>query len=428
MSCRLLAAHPPAPGSSTPPTGCSESTASGRSGSKLIVAAADTAKTTLYAHFGSKDGLVVAYLQRRAAERQVRLERALALHRGSPVERVLHLYDLLAVEVGEPGYRGSPFANARVELGAEHPAAAVAREHSQWLLDAFTGLATEAAAPDPPALAAQLLLLYEAALQGGDAAARTAKTAAEGLVTALPAQPAPTLRATTRLPPGGSAEAQRLVAFLNSAHLPDGDDQLTDDRAGPWIAGWLADASRPAPAALVGQPATAVAAAELLVVREGLRELAAVNCGDQADPHRVAQAVAQLERTPLLVELASGPEPRLTPATGEDRFGHVDHAVAGADPTTATAHRADPTTATAHRADHAAAEAARLVIAVVACDYLAVRARDEWPRIKVCGSPDCRWAFVDGTRNRSRRWCDMAGCGNRAKNRAWRHRQTPVTS
>ena len=68
------------------------------------------------------------------------------------------------------------------------------------------------------------------------------------------------------------------------------------------------------------------------------------------------------------------------------------------------------------------------MIAVVVGDYLAVRARDEWPRIKVCGSPDCRWAFVDGTRNRSRRWCDMAGCGNRAKNRAWRHRQTPVTS
>ena len=55
------------------------------------------------------------------------------------------------------------------------------------------------------------------------------------------------------------------MAFLNSAHLPDGDDQLADDRAGPWLAGWLADASRPAPVALVGQPATAAAAAELLV-------------------------------------------------------------------------------------------------------------------------------------------------------------------
>ena len=112
------------------------------------------------------------------------------------------------------------------------------------------------------------------------------------------------------------------MAFLNSAHLPDGDDQLADDRAGPWIAGWLADASRLAPAALVGQPALAAAAAELLVVREGLRELAAVNCGDQADPHRVAQAVARLERTPLLVELAPGAEPRLTPVTGDDRVDH----------------------------------------------------------------------------------------------------------
>ena len=55
-------------------------------GVEAIVAAADTAKTTLYAHFGSKDALVVAYLQRRAAERQKRLEQALGTHRGSPVE------------------------------------------------------------------------------------------------------------------------------------------------------------------------------------------------------------------------------------------------------------------------------------------------------------------------------------------------------
>ena len=176
--------------------------------------------------------------------------------------------------------------------------------------------------------------------------------------------------------------------------------------------------------------------AELLVVREGLRELAAVNCGAQADPHRVAQAVALLERAPLLVELALG---RRAAAHPGNRCEHVDHTFAGRRPrrrqptatdhTTATAHRdRAPPPPRPHRADHAAVEAARLVIAVVVSDYLAVRARGEWPRIKVCGSPDCRWAFVDGTRNRSRRWCDMAGCGNRAKNRAWRHRQTPVTS
>ncbi|OHD19965.1 MAG: hypothetical protein A2064_13560 [Spirochaetes bacterium GWB1_66_5] len=36
-------------------------------------------------------------------------------------------------------------------------------------------------------------------------------------------------------------------------------------------------------------------------------------------------------------------------------------------------------------------------------------------RLKICGNPGCGWMFLDGTRNASRRWCDMAGCGNRAK-------------
>ena len=36
-------------------------------------------------------------------------------------------------------------------------------------------------------------------------------------------------------------------------------------------------------------------------------------------------------------------------------------------------------------------------------------------RLKIC--PNCAWLFVDKSRNRSRSWCDMAVCGNRAKAR-----------
>ncbi|MBE3063935.1 MAG: CGNR zinc finger domain-containing protein [Spirochaetes bacterium] len=36
-------------------------------------------------------------------------------------------------------------------------------------------------------------------------------------------------------------------------------------------------------------------------------------------------------------------------------------------------------------------------------------------RLKICGNPECGWLFLDTTRNGSRRWCDMAACGNRAK-------------
>ncbi|MCI0432139.1 MAG: CGNR zinc finger domain-containing protein [Gemmatimonadetes bacterium] len=38
-------------------------------------------------------------------------------------------------------------------------------------------------------------------------------------------------------------------------------------------------------------------------------------------------------------------------------------------------------------------------------------------RVKECATDDCTWLFMDMSRNRSRRWCDMSDCGNRAKAR-----------
>jgi predicted RNA-binding Zn ribbon-like protein len=36
-------------------------------------------------------------------------------------------------------------------------------------------------------------------------------------------------------------------------------------------------------------------------------------------------------------------------------------------------------------------------------------------RVKICQGAQCGWFFLDTSRNRSRRWCDMKNCGNRAK-------------
>jgi len=44
------------------------------------------------------------------------------------------------------------------------------------------------------------------------------------------------------------------------------------------------------------------------------------------------------------------------------------------------------------------------------------------PRLRRCQNAACRWIFVDRSRNASRRWCEMAVCGNRAKGRRHRHR------
>jgi predicted RNA-binding Zn ribbon-like protein len=39
-------------------------------------------------------------------------------------------------------------------------------------------------------------------------------------------------------------------------------------------------------------------------------------------------------------------------------------------------------------------------------------------RIKECpGADDCGWLFLDTSKNRSRRWCSMEGCGSRVKMR-----------
>lgn len=47
---------------------------------------------------------------------------------------------------------------------------------------------------------------------------------------------------------------------------------------------------------------------------------------------------------------------------------------------------------------------------------------EEVGRLELCDAHDCGWLFVDASRNRSRRWCDMSDCGNRAKARRYRER------
>ena len=53
-----------------------------------------------------------------------------------------------------------------------------------------------------------------------------------------------------------------------------------------------------------------------------------------------------------------------------------------------------------------------------------VAIQERFGRVKICPADDCRWAFYDTSRNRSRQWCSMKVCGNRAKARAHRQRSS----
>jgi predicted RNA-binding Zn ribbon-like protein len=54
-------------------------------------------------------------------------------------------------------------------------------------------------------------------------------------------------------------------------------------------------------------------------------------------------------------------------------------------------------------------ELARAAVALLTSESL--------QRVRQCADETCGWLFIDRSRNRSRRWCDMSSCGNRAKAR-----------
>jgi len=71
--------------------------------------------------------------------------------------------------------------------------------------------------------------------------------------------------------------------------------------------------------------------------------------------------------------------------------------------------------------DFSAAPVEVALLGPVVWSALDLLATGDFARIKQCPGEGCGWLFVDRSKNNSRRWCDMATCGNRTKGR--RHRQ-----
>lgn len=51
-----------------------------------------------------------------------------------------------------------------------------------------------------------------------------------------------------------------------------------------------------------------------------------------------------------------------------------------------------------------------------------VELREHSERLKLCENDQCCWLFIDHSKNRSRQWCESAGCGNRQRVRRFRRR------
>ena len=62
-------------------------------------------------------------------------------------------------------------------------------------------------------------------------------------------------------------------------------------------------------------------------------------------------------------------------------------------------------------------DGAQLLIAALVDDAAQLLASDRLDRMRVCAAKDCGWLFLDTSKSGRRRWCDMADCGNREKQR-----------
>ncbi|HEX5203743.1 MAG TPA: CGNR zinc finger domain-containing protein [Actinoplanes sp.] len=174
----------------------------------------------------------------------------------------------------------------------------------------------------------------------------------------------------------GLGDEQLLLAVANTAHGER--DEFADARS---VRAWWRGLG--APAATRGRPEDPENVAKLRTLRLLIRGLALRNNGIDTD----LSETAGLDGLALRLDLRGAPSLR----------ADVPGDLAG---------------------DIGAATVAALLRAT---------ARPDWPRVKACRGDDCRWVFVDGSRNTSRRWCAMAECGNRAKMATFRsrHRTSP---
>ena len=71
---------------------------------------------------------------------------------------------------------------------------------------------------------------------------------------------------------------------------------------------------------------------------------------------------------------------------------------------------------------HPKAELVAAILGPVTLSALNLLVDADFSRIKQCRGNHCGWLFYDSTKNKSRQWCDMSVCGNRAKASALRAR------
>ena len=153
-----------------------------------IVAVARVAKKTLYAHFPSKEDLILAALSRKRMAFADKFLPAVLANSDDPRQRLLALFELAKSWFADPDFYGCIFINAAVEYSEPgHPINACAREFKTLLRNFARDQARAGGAADPEDLADKIALLFEGATTVAQVSARpdaatTARMIAEQVI------------------------------------------------------------------------------------------------------------------------------------------------------------------------------------------------------------------------------------------------------
>jgi AcrR family transcriptional regulator len=128
-----------------------------------VIEHAGVAKASLYNLFGSKEGLVRAYLEARHDGTTSLISSAIELHR-NPRRRILAVFEAQAQVFAQPGFRGCAFVAAFAEAPVGGRVQESAVEYRTWMRALFVDLAEQARAADPLELARQLQIIYDGAM------------------------------------------------------------------------------------------------------------------------------------------------------------------------------------------------------------------------------------------------------------------------
>jgi AcrR family transcriptional regulator len=153
-----------------------------------VIEHAGVAKATLYNLFGSKEGLVLAYLAARHDGTAARIAAAVDRHRNSR-RRLLAVFEAQAQVFAQPGFRGCAFVSAFAEAPLGGLVAQASSDYRTWVRALFIDLAEQAGATDPPELARQLQIIFDggmlaAWMDGDPSIATSSRAAAEALLDA----------------------------------------------------------------------------------------------------------------------------------------------------------------------------------------------------------------------------------------------------